>query len=206
MRQADRHAGFTLIEVSLAIVIGLILIAGAVVIFQQSRNSAQNAAAKEKLMSLSMLVEELEQRNFALPSRVQLASFWKQRRPDDYDKSPWGGTFTITGDDWVDGNDVVGDGQEIGSGLGGTPFGGTTIADRGRLYYFRREPNTGGRRFIWMDEFNVFGPEDPQSIVRLQEFGVGLLGPDGRQWYYVEGRNKTNQAGGPLTAEGQITN
>lgn len=206
MRQAARHQGFTLIEVSLAIVIGLIIVAGSVAIFQQSKISAQNSAAKEKLVALSMLVEEVEARNFAFPTLSQLRTFWSTRRPDDYDKSPWGGVLTDAASASILGNDLVIPGQEIGDGLAGTPFAGTSEADRGRIYYFRRDPNVAGRPYIWMDEFSVFGPDDPESIARVTSFAVAYLSPEGKQWYFVQGKEKTNTAGGPAVVEGQITN
>lgn len=206
MRQADRAAGFTLIEVSLAIVVGILVVAGSVALFQQSKVSAQNSAAKEKLMSLSMLIEEIDQRNYSLPTMTQLRTHWKTRRPDDYNKSPWGGTFTVdpVANNCVDGNDAVGVGVEIGNGPGGTAQPGTTVADQGRVYYYRRDPNVAGRPYIWLDELSVYAAEDPLSVVRVSDYGVAVIGPDGRQWYFVEGKKKTNTAGGPTTAEGQI--
>ncbi|HEY9857530.1 MAG TPA: type II secretion system protein [Stenomitos sp.] len=201
MRQTKRNGGFTLIEVSLAIVVGLLVVAGAVVLFNQGRASAQNSAAKEKLLAVSMLVEEIEQRNQALPNLSQLRTAWKTKRPDDYDKSPWGGTLT---GNWIDGKDTVGVNQEIGNGAGGTPHPGTSHADVGRIYYFRRDPAVSGRPYIWLDQLDQYAPDDDHSIDRVTDYGVTFLGTDGTQWYFVEGRGKTNTAGSPLATEGQI--
>jgi len=188
-------------------VVGLTLVAGAVVLFQQAKASAQNVAAKEKVDSLFMLTEEMEARNFGLPGLDQLRTAWKARRPADYNTSPWGGTFTVTSNDFIDGNDTVGLSQEIGNSAAGTPFAGTTLADRGRLYYFRRDPAVAGSNYLWLDELGVYGPEDTESVYRVTGCGVGILDSQGRQWFYVMGKGKTNAGtAGRFTAEGQIGN
>lgn len=205
MQQTRRNHGFTLIEVSLAIVIGVIVLAGAIVLFQQSKASAQNIAAKEKVDSLSMLVEEMEVRNFELPSLAQIRTAWKARRPADYNLSPWGGSFPDAENTFIAGKDDVAVGQEIGNSAAGEPFAGTSAADRGRLYYFRRDPTSTGPRHLWLDELQVYGPSDTESVYRVTGFGVAILDSEGRQWYYVMGKGKTNApSAGRFTTEGQI--
>ena len=51
-----RIPGFTLIEVTLAIVIGVILIAGGTLLYNQAKNSAGNSRAQAKVASLQALV------------------------------------------------------------------------------------------------------------------------------------------------------
>lgn len=207
MRQAEHQDGFTLIEVSLAIVVGMLVVGGAMVLFQQSKVSAQNSAAKEKLIAASVLVTELGERNYALPTMAQLQTVWKARRPDDYDKNPWGGTFPITGNNYIDGNDSLAAGTEYGSGPGGTVYGSpapTAAADRGRIFYFRRDPSVNGKPYIWLHELSVFGTDDPQSVNRVTGYGLAMLGPNGEQWYFVAGKDKTNTAGNSTQAEGQV--
>lgn len=194
MRQTERTAGFTLIEVSLAIVVGMTLLAGAVALFQQSKTSAQNSAAREKVNSLFMLVEELEVRSFELPRLEALKTAWKSRRTTDYNVSPWGGALSDPETRFIDGNEFVGDDVEIGHGANGTPHI-TSAADRGRLYYFRRDPAAVASRSLWLDELSVYGPADPASVFRMTGFGVACLGPDGQQWFFVAGHGKTNAPG-----------
>lgn len=206
MRHNTRQAGFTLIEVSLAIVIGITLLAGAIVLYQQTSMSAKNSAAKEKLMALSIVVEEVDLRNYALPSIGQLREAWKSRRPSDYNTSPWGGSFSDPETRFIDGNDVVAPGQEIGQGVNGTALASASVSDTGRAYYFRRNPAAPGRPYIWINELSTYGSEDPLAVNRVFGYGVAYIGPDGRQFYFVQGRQKTNQAGGPSAMDGQITN
>lgn len=215
MRQTERQAGFTLIEVSLAIVIGVIVLAGAVVLYQQTKLSAANTAAKEKLQSLAIVVEEMEQRNFALPSMGQLRTVWKARRPDDYNKSPWGGTFTVSAgtvdqQDFIQGDDRLGNRPEVGTGLGGTAFSSPTptAQDRGRIYYFRRDPAVPGTdHYLWLQEFSVYAPDDAEGAYsyRMNGYGVAFTGPNAEQFYFVAGKGKTNASNtGRMTAEGSI--
>lgn len=85
--------GFTLVEVTLAIVIGIILIAGATLIYNQAKNSAGNSRANAKVVALQSVVEEFAAMNGGLyPDKIAyVQGMWSRRRPDDFNKSPWGG-------------------------------------------------------------------------------------------------------------------
>ena len=93
-RQGPRRTGFTLIEVTLAIVIGVIMIAGAILIYNQAKVSAGNSRAQEKVASLQGLVEDYMARSDGIaPSTDNLRAMWVRARPDDWNKSPWGGVM-----------------------------------------------------------------------------------------------------------------
>ena len=85
--------GFTLIEVTLAIVIGIIMIAGATLIYNQAKTSAGNSRAQAKVVALQQLVEEFAAQNQGIYPAVlsDVNALWKRKRPDDWNKSPWGG-------------------------------------------------------------------------------------------------------------------
>lgn len=195
MPQADRRAGFTLIEVVFAIVLGVMLIGGATVLYQQVRESALNALAKEKLMAVTIVVEEQEARNYELPKLDQLRVAWKTKRPDDYNLSPWGGSSPFADTDFIEGEENVIANKEIGGSLEGELFNGTGPDDRGRIYYFRRKPSDPGRPYLWLPELSVFEPSDRNAVYRMSGYGVAYLGPKGEQWFFVEGRGKTNAPG-----------
>lgn len=90
-------SGFTLIEVTLAIVIGVVVIAGATVLYNQAKNSAANSAAQNKVNAAAAIVEELAARNFGnYPQGTQLERAWARNRPDDFNTSPWGGSSAAT--------------------------------------------------------------------------------------------------------------
>jgi prepilin-type N-terminal cleavage/methylation domain-containing protein len=91
-RLKHSESGFTLIEVTLAIVIGVVVIAGATVLYNQAKNSAANTAAQNKVNAASAVVEEFAAKNFGrYPTGAQFTSSWMRNRPDDYMSSPWGG-------------------------------------------------------------------------------------------------------------------
>lgn len=91
MRSSVRQQGFTLIEVSLAIVIGVVVLAGAVTLYNQTKRSAGNAKMQEKLLAVSTLIEENAAMMGAYPNGNRLRVLYQSRRPDDYLLSPWGG-------------------------------------------------------------------------------------------------------------------
>lgn len=91
--------GFTLIEVSLAIVIGVVVLAGSIVIYNQVRDSVATGRMKEKVMTAAMVIEEITAQTGSFPNpaaghdedKNRLFAKFEQARADDYDKSPWGG-------------------------------------------------------------------------------------------------------------------
>jgi prepilin-type N-terminal cleavage/methylation domain-containing protein len=91
-RLKHSQSGFTLIEVTLAIVIGVVVIAGATVLYNQAKASAALTAAQSKVNAAAASVEEFSARNFGrYPTDAQFETVWKRNRPDDYNSSPWGG-------------------------------------------------------------------------------------------------------------------
>ncbi len=95
-RLKHSQSGFTLIEVTLAIVIGVVVIAGATVLYNQAKNSAANSAAQNKVNAAAATVEEFAAKNFGrYPDATQFTNAWTRARPDDAANSPWGG---LTGD------------------------------------------------------------------------------------------------------------
>lgn len=91
-RLKHSQSGFTLIEVTLAIVIGVVVIAGATVLYNQAKNSAASSAAQSKVNAAASTVEEFAAKNFGVyPSATQFASIWRRARVDDIASSPWGG-------------------------------------------------------------------------------------------------------------------
>lgn len=93
MIRSKQKRGFTLIEVTLAIVIGIIMIAGATLIYNQAKTSAGNSRAQAKVVALQQLVEEYAAQNQGIyPDRLNdVNALWTRKRPDDWNKSPWGG-------------------------------------------------------------------------------------------------------------------
>lgn len=90
-----KKKGFTLIEVTLAIVIGIVMIAGATLIYNQAKNSAGNSRASSKVVALQQVIEEFAAQNQGVYPTVMrdINDLWVRKRPDDWNKSPWGGVI-----------------------------------------------------------------------------------------------------------------
>lgn len=98
LKSRGKSSGFTLIEVTLAIVIGIVMIAGATLIYNQAKNSAGNSRASAKVLSLQQVVEEFAAQNQGIyPTSIRdLNDLWIRKRPEDWNKSPWGGVTGTT--------------------------------------------------------------------------------------------------------------
>lgn len=95
----SKHSGFTLIEVSLAIVIGVTVLAGAVALYNQVKLSAGNARAQAKTLRAADLIETMAaQGGGVYPTLEQLRAKWIALGPEDALTSPWGGTAGMPGE------------------------------------------------------------------------------------------------------------
>jgi prepilin-type N-terminal cleavage/methylation domain-containing protein len=89
--------GFTLVEVALAIAVGLIVIAGAVIGYNQTKDAAANSTARERVNQASAFVAEYSAANggnypVSVPGGAgSFTTMWQRKEPDDYNSSPWGG-------------------------------------------------------------------------------------------------------------------
>lgn len=94
------RSGFTLVEVALAVAVGLLIIGGSVIMYNAVKDNAASANAREKVNKAATIVTEYAAANsgFYPVSAVgggQFTAIYKRRLPDEYAQSPWGGT---TGD------------------------------------------------------------------------------------------------------------
>lgn len=211
MTFARKSRGFTLIEVALAIVIGVVLITGAVLIYNQAKNAAGNSRAQAKVASLQALVEDfLAQSNGDTPEVATLRALWRRKRPDDYNKSPWGGQLSpleqngTATEGVIDGNDAQVDGSRLASHILSASSGGKggTIREpgwTGVLLYYRFYPDASDY-FIW--------DETRQQVVRVKYYAVATSNALGERWFYVmSGKSSgTSSSDGAFDVKGQISN
>jgi len=98
----NARKGFTLVEVALAVAVGLIIIGGAVLGYNAVKDNASNSNARDRVLTAVSMVEEYASANGgrypAAATGVQTSAYagtfttmWKNKRPDDYTSSPWGG-------------------------------------------------------------------------------------------------------------------
>lgn len=130
MSRRQAQSGFTLIEVSLAIVIGVIVLAGAITLYNQTKVSTGNSKAQEKVLALASLVEEMSaNNNGAYPTSVNLENAFVARNSDAL-SSPWSGALGAGG--------AIINGAVTytwGSGTIPTAVIGTETASAGQCFY-----------------------------------------------------------------------
>lgn len=105
--------GFTLVEVALAVAVGLIIIGGAVLGYNAVKDNASNSNARNKVLAAVSVAEEFSSSNNGMyPTRAQFPTIWGVKRTDDATLSPWGGqvgaTALTTSGVTVPGADIAG--------------------------------------------------------------------------------------------------
>lgn len=90
--QKRNQSGFTLIEVALAIAIGIIIIIGVTLGYRAVKDAEAERSARDKLGSLKAMIEQnMAANNGVPPAPNTVRSLWATRRSQDYANSPWGG-------------------------------------------------------------------------------------------------------------------
>ncbi|MEB3187886.1 MAG: prepilin-type N-terminal cleavage/methylation domain-containing protein [bacterium] len=194
------QTGFTLVEVALAIVIGVVLLAGSAALYNQTKIAAGTSKAMEKRGALASLVDELQARILVFPSIAQLQVEWRNRR-DDYLGNPWGGGLsgTTTG---ILGGDVLTDTQfgDVPSGVSGWDNaslpGGITVPaspdDAGKLIYLRGTDS----RYFWVRDVTSL------RTIRVRYYAVGIVGNRTESWLGATGSEASSATG---TGKGDIS-
>lgn len=88
--------GFTLVEVALAVAVGLIIIGGAVLGYNAVKDNASNSNARNRVLSAVTMIEEFSAANggrypTSAAAGGPFSTMWAAKRPDDASASPWGG-------------------------------------------------------------------------------------------------------------------
>lgn len=183
LRASARQDGFSLIEVTLAIVVGLMVLTGVVVGYNYAKDSAAKTKARERVQGLQSIVEGWVSRNGVHPNTpddlLNLQKTWKKRRTD-WDTNPWGGG--VGTDSQL---------QEYGlitQQANHQQFLSASYADdpalAGGLIYFGA-PGT--------DEwFFLYDIEQGGVEVKVRAYGVAHLGGFGTFYHFVEGGENRN--------------
>jgi hypothetical protein len=135
-----KEGGYSLMEVGLALSIGILLTGSAVYGYKALRDQSGDAAMRQKVQDLRVLVEELYAPSSAFPTPDTLRTAWKMRRPDDYKSSPWGGPV-------------------IGSTETNRGILSQTISDGATQYEeLEKDSSTGGAlHYIWIENAGAAG-------------------------------------------------
>jgi prepilin-type N-terminal cleavage/methylation domain-containing protein len=176
--------GFTLVEVALAVAVGLIVIGGAIVGFNSVRENAQNSGARERIDAAVALIENMAAANNQLYPTSNAASHsgfgatWKAQRPD-YNTNPWGGRNA----------NAAGDGVTEWTAAS---FGGMTQAAPGLLTAVAATATDGAGNLIYRSA-TAAGPwghvtdasDNADKVVR--SYFVSLYDKAGTPFWYVKG-------------------
>ncbi|MEB3222921.1 MAG: prepilin-type N-terminal cleavage/methylation domain-containing protein [Candidatus Sericytochromatia bacterium] len=90
-----KRAGFTLVEVALAVAVGLIVIGGAILAFNAVKENAANSNAQSRVLAGVTVVEEYSGNNSGTypvsATGGTFTSLWSSKQGDAADDNPWGG-------------------------------------------------------------------------------------------------------------------
>ena len=171
--------GFTLVEVALAVAVGLIIIGGAVLGYNAVKDNASNSNARNKVLAAVSVAEEFSSSNNGMyPSRVQFPTIWGVKRTDDALISPWGGQVGFnaqaTNGVTVTGADIVGAYADETAARAGADSHGLTAdpAAAGSIIY---SPVTTTAAGPWAAVTN----NSTTTVVGVRGFVTGIYSKDG---------------------------
>lgn len=179
VRRAE--AGFSLLEVGLALSIGILLMGASIYGYRALREQSGDAAMRQKVQDLQVLVEELYATRFAYPEGNTLISAWKLRRPKDYGLNPWGGPIPVSSADLESTGGILTSVVEDG---GQSPAMQDDILPGG-LYYYRINPAADGSPGSHGFEDFVLGRYATASAYAVA--GNKMIGNNGRRFFHVLG-------------------
>ena len=176
----QRHErGFTLLETGLAIVVGMALVLGGTYAYRSVKEQAGDAAMRQKVQDLQILVEEFYSSSYSLPNIVRLRDAWELRRPD-HSLSPWGGPVVQPG---AHIKGIASSTLEHGADV---PAG--TFSDfQGGLYYYAINPQPNGkegRATLWDVARSQSTPATFYAVAGNKVARAGGL----RHYYVLSGR------------------
>lgn len=157
MAPKKKEQGFTLIEVSLAIVIGVVILAGAITLYNQSKVSAGNSKMNDKVVALTSMIESMAaSNNGTYPAVASVVTSWQAQRPSDAGQSPWGGSLangaggsvvTFYNAPGTTGNFMASAANFTVAQTQAWAAANTPVASAGTLYYYAPPTNATGSFF-----------------------------------------------------------
>lgn len=93
LRPAGFRRGFTLLEVALVTVLGLVIIAGTVIAYNGNKAQAAGAEARRRIQAGQTVIEEFAAANHGYPTSGagQFTAMWAKGHAEEATRSPWGG-------------------------------------------------------------------------------------------------------------------
>ncbi len=181
MKKLDRNheRGFSLLEVGLALSVGIMLLGASIYGYRALREQAGDAGMRQKVQDLQLLVEELYVGPRVYPTGTQVTNAWKHRRPKDYQNSPWGGLILATEANRTNSGgikySVATQGQKLASGQDDDLPGG--------MYYTVIDNGAGGYGSAEFGDLTRAG-----ALVQAKSYSVAgnkIIGNNGFRYFYV---------------------
>lgn len=183
---ARRHEhGFTLIEVILAIVVGIIVLTFGMVTYDQIKVNAGNSKMQQKVLAVTTIVETFNARTGRYPNarvwnNYEISTLYKAQRPDDYLMSPWGGQV---GSDLLNANEGIGHWYQPSTGLlANAGSAETNTMDDSGLNY------SGGLQYWEVNGATAsFWDKSKQQRLTYRGFTVHGVAPNNDDGWFVMG-------------------
>ncbi|MEB3236124.1 MAG: hypothetical protein VKO64_00670 [Candidatus Sericytochromatia bacterium] len=221
MRRVTAAPAFTLVETILVTVVGVVLLASATYVYQVAKSSAGTAKAKQKVVALQAVVEELATVNArAYPDILALSVTWLQKR-FDAGASPWGGSISTGLDRREVTNAVISgfsDNDSICQGIDGRGGPATFPVSRRDLPSGRYDseptpimtPNPNDEGYVGMMQYArvargqsvVMMDMAIQTPVEVSGYIVGVTGEQGNLQFLSGGVDSRSLLNGDGTAGG----
>ncbi len=178
--------GFTLVEVALAVAVGLIIIGGAVLGYNAVKDNASNSNARNRVLSAVTMIEEYSAANAGqYPASAAaggpFSTMWQAKRPDDKALSPWGGTTgnAVTGvleSAPVDFGNATAVATETAAVQTAYTAGATLAANM--LFV---TPSVAANKFAGVTS------QSTSSVVGVKNYVVGIADKAGTPWWDAKG-------------------
>lgn len=178
--------GFTLVEVALAVAVGLIIIGGAVLGYNAVKDNASNSNARNRVLSALTMIEEYSAANAGqYPASLAagtgpFSTMWQAKRPDDKALSPWGGTTGgLTG---------VSESAPVDFGSTSTAVATTAAIDTA----FVAAPGLAAQMLyvtpsVAANKFGGVTATSTSSLVAAKNYVVGIADKAGAPWWDAKG-------------------
>lgn len=174
-----KERGFSLLEVGLALSVGILLMGASIYGYRALRDQSGDAAMRQKVQDLQILVEELYAPRSAYPDGNTLSSAWKIRRAKDYGMSPWGGTIPVSSVDLEATGGIL---TSVVNDGGQSPATYDDVLPGG-LYYYRIIPAADGSPGSHGFEDFVLGRYATASVYAVA--GNKIMGNNGRRYFHI---------------------
>jgi prepilin-type N-terminal cleavage/methylation domain-containing protein len=179
--------GFTLVEVALAVAVGLIIIGGAIVAYNAVKQNASESNARDKVNGAVAMIESsagLNNNTYPVSNATvgagAVTKMWNSGR-QDAGVSPWGGTNGASGVVEIAPFDFAG-ATSPGTDKTGS-LGGTVAGNAGDLFYVSNAIVNTGKFAQFQDGSNGL------ALASVKNYMVSLVDKNGAPAWFVKGGN-----------------